>query len=281
MTITDYREDDVETTMFQMMRRPKWIGALVLALLLAAIFAGLGQWQLGRAIASGKVVDVPTETVLPLTHVAKPGGPIRDAAVGQKVTFTGSFNPGDYQLLHGRLNYGRAGYWVVAHVTLSQDDKAGAPVAIAVARGWASDLSTAEAAIARLKTKPAVETTITGRILPTEAPSLPSTTGNPNVMQDMSVAALYNLWTGVEDTDVYSAYIVEKTPPVGLDAIYAPPPIEDATLDWLNVFYAAEWAIFAGFAIFFWFRLVKDAKEKEDQEREESLGLDTAKVTVN
>jgi hypothetical protein len=90
-------------------------------------------------------------------------------------------------------------------------------------------------------------------------------------MKTMSVAALYNLWTGVDGVDVYEAYVVERTPPAGLDKIDSPPPIQQQTLNWLNVFYAAEWIIFAGFAIFFWYRLVKDAKEKEDEEREQVL----------
>jgi cytochrome oxidase assembly protein ShyY1 len=33
---------------FKLATQPKWIGALLLALLVAAIFAALGQWQLDR-----------------------------------------------------------------------------------------------------------------------------------------------------------------------------------------------------------------------------------------
>lgn len=56
----------------------------------------------------------------------------------------------------------------------------------------------------------------------------------------------------------------------GLTAIYSPPPIDKATLNWLNVFYAVEWVVFAGFAIFLWFRLVRDAFEREVEEAEEA-----------
>lgn len=257
-----------------MMVRPRWIGALLLALALAAGFAALGQWQLERAVESGKVVDTPSETVLPLAHVAKPNGPIKDVATGQLVTFTGSFVPHDYQLLQGRLNPTTAGWWVVAHVTVQGDDAEGHPVAIAVARGWAADKATADRVMARLSDEPQTSQTIVGRLLPTEAPVVPTDKAHPTVMSTMSAAALYNLWTGVDNTDVFSAYVVERTPPAGLVKIYSPPPIQQSTLDWLNIFYAAEWIIFAGFAIFFWYRLVKDAKEKEDELRE--LELETA-----
>lgn len=288
MTISETTRSDDETTLFQMMLRPRWIGALLLALALAAGFAWLGQWQLERAIDSGKVIDAPSETVLPLAQVAKPGGPITDVATGQLVRFTGSFVPTDYQVLEGRLNHGTAGWWVVAHFTLDGDDTGGHPVALAVARGWAADKATAEAAIAQLETEPAVSQEVIGRLLPTEAPEVPDPKGDPTVMKTMSSAALYNLWTGVDGVDVFEAYVVEKTPPAGLDKIDSPPPIQQNTLNWLNVFYAAEWIIFAGFAIFFWYRLVKDAKEKEDEERElrlsegsEALGEAAGSRTVN
>jgi surfeit locus 1 family protein len=40
-------------------------------------------------------------------------------------------------------------------------------------------------------------------------------------------------------------------------------------LNWLNIFYAVEWVIFAGFAIFLWYRLARDAWERELEELEE------------
>ncbi|WP_158865544.1 SURF1 family cytochrome oxidase biogenesis protein [Leifsonia sp. AG29] len=248
-----------------MMLRPRWIGALLLALALAAGFAALGQWQLERAIESGKAVETPSETVLPLESVAKPGGPITDRAVGQLVTFTASFVPGDYQLLHDRLNQGRSGWWVVGHATVQGTN---GPVALAVARGWAPDEAAAKAAVARLDAGPTEDAKLVGRILPDEQPEVPTDKKHPQLMRTLGVGALYNLWTAVDGVDVYNAYVVERGAPAGLTAIYSPPPIAQTELNWLNIFYAAEWIVFAGFAIFFWYRLVKDAKEKEDELRE-------------
>jgi hypothetical protein len=37
----------------------------------------------------------------------------------------------------------------------------------------------------------------------------------------------------------------------------------------LNIFYAIEWVLFAGFAVFLWYRLVKDAWEAEVAQPEE------------
>lgn len=250
-----------------MMLRPRWIGALVFALALAAGFAALGQWQLERALESGKAVEAPSETVLPLAEVSKPGGPITDKAVGQLVEFTGSFVPGDYQLLNGRLNDGRTGWWVVGHVNVSEPD--GTEAALAVARGWTPDEATAKSAVARLAAEPETPVRVVGRILPDEQPEVPQDKSDPTQMRTVGVGALYNLWTGVDGMDVYSAYVVQRGGVAGLDAISSPPPIAQTELNWLNIFYAAEWIIFAGFAIFLWYRLVKDAKQREDEEREE------------
>jgi hypothetical protein len=42
--------------------------------------------------------------------------------------------------------------------------------------------------------------------------------------------------------------------------------VTDAEINWLNVFYALEWTFFAGFAVFLWWRLVRDAQQREIEE---------------
>jgi surfeit locus 1 family protein len=53
-------------------RRPRWIVALLLALGIAAGFAALGQWQIGRAVQTGTVVIIPDEKITPLADVSTP-----------------------------------------------------------------------------------------------------------------------------------------------------------------------------------------------------------------
>jgi len=110
------------------------------------------------------------------------------------------------------------------------------------------------------------ETTVTGRFLPAEAPVVPAEGRDPHTLTTVSPAALINLWANVTDQSVYAGYIVEAAPASGLSAIDSPVPESDASLNWLNIFYALEWAVFAGFAIFLWYRLVKDAWEREQEE---------------
>ena len=52
--------------------------------------------------------------------------------------------------------------------------------------------------------------------------------------------------------------------------ISSPPPEQSVELNWLNIFYAVEWVVFAGFAVYLWYRLVRDAVERERDEAGEA-----------
>ncbi len=125
--------------MLQMMLRPRWVLALLLALGIAAGFALLGQWQLERAVEQAVVVERPTEEVRPLAEVAEPGRPTQQASTAQRVEVTGVVVPGDTVLVEGRLNDGVAGFWVVAHLEVTDAAAGGLPVAV----GWAADEASA------------------------------------------------------------------------------------------------------------------------------------------
>ncbi|MEB0285688.1 SURF1 family cytochrome oxidase biogenesis protein [Cryobacterium sp. 10S3] len=258
--------------MIRMMLRPRWILALLLALAVAAGFAALGRWQLERAVASGVVVEKTTETVKPLADVVTPGGAPRDAATGQLVTVDGSYVPGDEQLISDRSNDGASGYWVVSHFIVgAAGSGSSAGASIAVARGWAPDEATARSTMEGLASAPANQVvTLAGRFLPTEAPVVPADGRDPHGMTTVSTAALINLWAGFDGTAVYPGYIVDGTAASGLTGIDSPAPLTDASLNWLNIFYAIEWVVFAGFAVFLWYRLVRDAWEREEELREEA-----------
>ena len=231
-------------------RRPRWIAALLLALGVAAGFAALGQWQLARSIAA-PVADVSsTETPAALTSVATPDVPVTDPELGHMITTTATLVPGDFVVLIDRLNFGAAGFWLVGHATTSGGD-------LAVALGWAPTRAAALAA----EQDAAIRTPLVGRYLPSESPDQPGVEKGKD--SAASVPALINQWSTLGDS-VYGGYVVAKTPPAGLDRIDSPAPTQELGLNWLNLFYALEWAIFAGFAIYLWYRLVKDQLEKEN-----------------
>ncbi|RZU64216.1 cytochrome oxidase assembly protein ShyY1 [Microterricola gilva] len=260
--------------MLSIMVRPRWILALLGALAVAAVFALLGQWQLKSAMESGEVEERTTEVVQPLTEVANPADPIRQTATGQMVSVDGHFIGGDEQIIAGRLNGGVAGYWVVSHFAVELPDSPGIPVA----RGWAADAETAEQVAATLaEHDSAAETiSITGRLLPSEGPEVPADGTDPHEMRTVAVSALINLWSDFDNQSVYTAYIVGADAPAGLAEIDSPEPNPEIELNWLNIFYAVEWAVFAGFAVFLWYRLVRDAWEREREAAEEAAAQDAA-----
>ncbi|MDR5698326.1 SURF1 family protein [Agromyces aerolatus] len=253
--------------MLRMMLRPRWVLALLLALGVAAAFAALGQWQIERAVEQASVEIAPTEDVRPFAGLVDPDTPTSQLATGQMVEVTGRYVAGDTVLVDGRLNDGEAGTWVVAHLEVTDGPAGGLPVAI----GWAAERDDAQAVLDRFDalTGPD-EVTITGRFLPSEAPMLPEDDADPHTMQTVAVAQLINLWADYDDQPVYFGYVTAADPVDGLVAISSPPPEQAVEVNWLNIFYAVEWALFAGFAVYLWYRLVRDAVEREREEAAEA-----------
>lgn len=233
-------------------RRPRWIGALLLALSIAAGFSALGQWQLARSVASAPVDRTDTETPIALTSLAEPGAAVTSTQLGRMVSVTGALVPDDFVVLQNRLNGSKAGFWLVGHVITD-----GGPE-LAVALGWAPTRAQAVAA----EGSAAIESPLIGRYLPSEAADQPDV--EKGVQSAASVPALINQWKHFGGS-VYSGYLVARTAAPGLGTIDSPAPSQEVSLNWLNVFYAAEWAIFAGFAVYLWYRLVKDVVEREAQ----------------
>jgi surfeit locus 1 family protein len=249
-------------------RRPRWIVALIIALGIAAAFAALGQWQIGRAVQTATVVKYPTERVEPLSKFAVPQKEVTDRAAGQIVSVVGRRVPGDTYVVSDRVNYGVTGYWVIGHVVVEN----GASLALAL--GWTGSKSVADAA-ARTLAVGAPTATIVGRYQPTEPPDQDDFEHNARSV--VSVPWLINEWKTVP-TVAYGGYIVDNVAPDGLTKIQSVRPVDDVTLDWLNVFYAIEWALFAGFAVYLWYRLVRDAWEREEEDRQDSATAKTTEV---
>ncbi|WP_423922265.1 SURF1 family protein [Frigoribacterium sp. 2-23] len=252
-------------TMWVVARRPRWIGMLVLALVIAGIFAWLGHWQVERSIESAAPVNPETETVKPLTDVAEPQSPFPDRLGGQMVSVSGEIAPGGFRVIADRVNQGEKGYWLIGRLVV---DGSGASVPVAL--GWGSTADQAAAAEASVPVG-ATGFRTDGRYFPSEAPSDSDFQNGRETV--VSVAELVNEWSGYNG-DVYGGYVVASQSWGGLAAIDSPAPDADVQLNWLNIFYAVEWAVFAVFAVFLWFRLVRDAYERElDEAEEDRLAL--------
>jgi cytochrome oxidase assembly protein ShyY1 len=252
-------------------RRPRWIAAFVFALVVAAGFAALGQWQVGRAVQQATVVSYPTETVMPISAVARPQHEVTSRAAGQMVSIVATRVPGDTYVVTDRVNFGVTGFWVIGHVVDTQGASA------AVALGWAPTKAKADAAAAALSGG-APQATIVGRYQPSEPPDQEDFRNG--VRSAVAIPELINQWKTATKT-VYNGYIVAKTPSAGLVKIQSPKPTDKVTLDWLNVFYAIEWVVFAGFAVYLWYRLVKDAWEREQEDLEKAAAASASTADAN
>ncbi|QIM17356.1 hypothetical protein G7067_06295 [Leucobacter insecticola] len=253
------------------MRRPRWVLAFLLAMLVAAAFAWLGQWQMSNAIRSSSDPVVDTEAIQPLSEVADTGIGVTEAGAGVVVRVRGSFVPGDSRLLSPRQNGGETGTWVVGRfVTEAPEGEPGSNLAVAIA--WAPDAAAAQRALEEFDRDPEFVSSrlLEGRYMPAEAAQVPREDEDPQTLKSMLPAHLANLWTDV-DSPVYAGYLVMHSQAggtellLGLDPIDSVAPTPPEKVSWLNVFYAVEWVVFAGFAVFFWFRLARDAWEKEHE----------------
>ncbi|MEZ7754298.1 SURF1 family protein [Microbacterium paraoxydans] len=248
------------------MLRGRWIAMLLLCLVVAGVFAWLGQWQLERAIETDPPAPGATEQVRPLDEVVEPGEYLPEPLVGQRVETEGVWVPGDFLVVGSRFNDGAEGYWVTGQLRVDER------VSLAVAIGWAPDREAADAAVERLEAEADGSVVpVAGRIISDEGPSVPPRT-DPEQLDRMSPAALLSRWHDIEQLDVYRPYLASTTATAGLVDIASPAPDEQSPVNWLNVFYAAEWVIFAGFAFYLWYRLAKDAWEREVEECDEAQG---------
>lgn len=242
--------------------QPKWIAMLLVAMVLATVFVVLSAWQFGASQVEDTPDSTVTETPQPLTELHEPEQPMTVAEADHIVTFSGEFVEETEVLISERINNGDPGYWSVGAFRV---DGAPADEVIPVVLGWVEDPGDAGPLPATSNLE------VEGRLLPPEAPEA-GAREQPGVFPTLSVAELINIW----DEPSYSGFVVafEVTDPSGvqvgaqaedsaLDPVWVGPQPEAGGINWLNLFYAVEWVVFAGFAFYLWWRLVKDAHEKE------------------
>ena len=222
-------------TFFSVARQPKWIGALFLSLAVAAIFAALGQWQLDRTFTkdSDEQVAINIETV--------------NVKLDTKNVY----------IIANRLNGSERGYWLVANSLDSKNKNQ------TIAFGWSADLAEVKEEREALMQSglEKFDTHSEGVFIPSEAP-LPQENADDYIFDSLSLAQLINVYSP-EKPIVTQPQILALN---GYSQASAWPPLKPVNvvyeptqkINWLSAFYFLEWLLFAGFAVFLWWRLVKD-----------------------
>ncbi|KGN39976.1 SURF1 family protein [Knoellia aerolata] len=244
--------------MLRSARKPRHLALLAVAVLVVIAFVQLGRWQLGvaedealrEALERARSQQpVAVETVL-TPHSDFPG-----ELSTRPVVATGEFGADQVVVANRRLE-GRAGFWVVAPLRV-----AATGATLPVLRGFVTSA-------ADVPPVPVGQVTVTGGLAPPESPYA----GEPppeGQLGSIDTSLLVSRWPG----ELYNAFVFqqEQAPapaPADLGAMErVPTPSGETGFKWRNAAYALQWWAFALFAVFMWWRIVKD-DEREDAEPE-------------
>ncbi len=258
----------------QVARRPRMIGLLAVLLAFAALCGALGSWQLDRAYARG---DAAQERQLDaklaaeeargpdgLGTVLAPQTTFTGNLVGDLVWVAGTYEPGGQVLVPDRALDGRTGYLVLTPLRVSDDgtrgaswsDLSGAPV-VPVVRGWVATPDEAPAA-------PSGTVRVNGYLQASEATDSSGGTLPAGQVDSVSSAQLANRWGG----PIYSGYMVLRSSDPAADpaiSLLPRPQVEGSgDVNMQSLSYAFQWWLFAVFAVFVWWRVVRDQRDHEN-----------------
>lgn len=241
--------------------KPKWLGLFGVVVLVVIAFVQLGRWQFGVAkdqALEEQLAAARAKGTVALADVLEPHRPFPGELSGRSVSATGRYAADEQVLIADRRLRGAQGYWVVTMLHTSQGPS------LPVLRGFVTD--PAQASLA-----PSGEVEVVGGLAPGESPA--QDTGLPTLpqgqMRSLDLAVLVNQWPG----DLYNAFLflAQETPGPGAGAApaadlngltHVPTPTGNVGFQWRNAAYAAQWWVFALFAVWMWWRMVRDDHRK-------------------
>jgi cytochrome oxidase assembly protein ShyY1 len=226
----------------------------VLALVLVVAAATLGWWQVeawqDRRDAEAR--DLTRAEPVPLAEVLGPDDRFPGDRVGQPVTVSGTWLADGTVFVSDREREGVDGYWMVTPLGL--DDGAAIPVVL----GWVADPGSAPAT-------PAGAADVVGWLQPPQGTGAVDDDPSDNVLPQLRTADLVQL----VDRDLYGAYAVARDGVAGLPAADLDQLPEASRFTALrNLLYGVEWWVFGGFALFIWWRWVRDATAPRTEDPE-------------
>ena len=232
--------------------RPRYLGLLVVALVLVVlgIIAGRWQWSVAHDVARADAVrEVQEQPVRPLAEVMAPHESFPDDGSGQRVTATGRY-VGDPLVVVDRRYEGQHVEWVLDRFVVD-----GTGANLAVVRGFVPEGEDPPSA-------PQGTTELVGSLAPPEAPD--ETGGvEDGQLASVDIAQLVNEWSG----EMYNgfAFAVSEDGAARADGLErVPPPLPDTSLQFRNVMYAFQWWLFAAFAVWMWLKIVRQAARQDE-----------------
>nr|WP_279672601.1 SURF1 family protein [Flexivirga meconopsidis] len=223
--------------------------ALAIVLVTAFVIAGFWQWGVAQQRGSKSMDDAESRPVVALNTVLAPQQKFPDDGSLRPVRFTGRYDPAHQVLISGRTLGEQDGFWVVTPVVVD-----GTGARIPVVRGFTAT----PAAVAKPSN---TQVTVTGALAPGESPS--TSEGPPGQLSSVDLASMLTQWGG----NIYNGFVflTGEQPAMKTAGVQAfPPPKPGNTgLNLVNAGYALQWWTFAGFAIFIYFRELRDQAHPE------------------
>jgi surfeit locus 1 family protein len=263
--------------------KPRWLGLLAVAVVVMFSFGMLGLWQLNVARDKGGAEQVraaPTRPVADVAAVLHPHGSFPRDGTGRRIKATGTYDGSGQVLVTPRLLGGERGYWVVTPLVVRSTG-----ARIAVVRGFVTDPAQAVAADAPTEE---TEVTVSGTLAPGESPA-----GDPQEadqglpdgqMATLDLSVLVNRWPGT----LYNAFVFATAEQPDVTSASAPavqrvppPALVGGGLAWRNAAYALQWWVFALFAGYMWWRMVRDDYEDTHSDRHDNHGYDSHGVLAS
>lgn len=217
----------------------KQIGVVLLGFALAAVMVGLGLWQLGVYNAQGyrQAQARASAPPVPLESVARPGQEVGDA-YGRQVRFSGSYDPRLQQL-----------------VSMGSSDRYRVLTGLRLPGGGILPVVRGAVTGHHAPRPPAGRVTGTGILMPSEA-SDAGPTGQPGAEPSTVVlASLAQKWDG-SLINGFATLTAAQSRAQSLAPVTVDLPSSHGRLQ--NGFYALQWWVFAGFAIWMAFRMARD-----------------------
>ena len=220
----------------------------------------LGVWQLNawQAHREAEARDLTSLAPVPLQKVLGADDPFPSSGVGRPVTLSGSWLPDSTFYVTGRELDGRSGSWAVTPVAVCEQPAAcPESPALLVVRGWTADPAGAPA-------PPRGQVTLRGWLQPPEGSGVPDQDPRDDRLPEVRIAdAIQRV-----DQDLYGAFLIADRADPG-EAVQGLTPVTPESLPspgsftgLRNLLYAIQWWVFAGFALFVWWRWGKDELER-------------------
>jgi cytochrome oxidase assembly protein ShyY1 len=231
---------------YRFLATPRWLGLAALALLLATVMVGLGNWQLqryharaainARIDAGGSGPAVPIARILPPPGGAdgRVGPPPPAAAEWTRVQVTGRYDQNHETLARGRTVEGGVGFEVLTPLVLDDGST------VLVDRGWLASPPGGALVKPDVPAAPAGEVTVIGALRrPESGADKPAN----HTVRRISPATLSLPYP------VYGGYVIldEQTP--AADSKFTPVPAGHENA-WQNAGYVVQWWAFAALTVF-------------------------------